>query len=88
MSDRLAAAVAELVAALRDELRAEAPVPDRLHSIADTADRLGIGRSKVYSLIAAGRLRSLNIGDRRLVSSGAIGDYIAQAEQRTTPEAA
>jgi excisionase family DNA binding protein len=83
MTDRLAAAVAELVDALRDELRAE-PAPDRLLDIAATAEALSIGRSKVYGEIAAGRLRSLQIGDRRLVSSSAIADYIGS---KSPPEA-
>ena len=81
MSDRLAAAVAELVDALRQELNAEAqPGPDRLYSVADAADLLAVGRSKLYAELNAGRLRSVSIGDRRLVSSGAIADYIAAAQ--------
>lgn len=77
--DRLAAAVAELVAALRDDLRVEAvPAgPDRLMSIDEAADVLGIGRSCLYGEIGAGRLGSVKVGRRRLVPSGAIHDYIA-----------
>ena len=80
MSDRLAAAVAELVAALRAEIdAAERPTaPDRLLSIDEAAAMLGIGRSLAYQEIAAGRLRSLLVGRRRLVPAGAIATYIAE----------
>jgi excisionase family DNA binding protein len=84
MADRLAAAVAELVEALRDELRqADAqPTPDRLLSIPDAADALGVGRTLVYTLIARGELRSVKLGKRRLVPSSAIA---AWAPARNAP---
>lgn len=50
MSDRLALAVAELVAALRAEIAAEAgpaDAPDRLLSVAEAAAMLGLGRAPV-----------------------------------------
>jgi excisionase family DNA binding protein len=37
-------------------------------SIVDTATRIGIGRSKVYDLLNAGKLKSIKIGRRRLVT--------------------
>lgn len=81
MSDRLAAAIAELVEALREELRAEAEsgprTPDRLYSIPEAAERMGIGRSLVYAEIAAGRLRSVKVGRRRLVPASAIDERAA-----------
>ena len=69
MSDRLAAAIAELTEALRAELAADTavPVPDRLLSVTETAEMLGIGRSATYQAITAGRLHSIRIGRRRLV---------------------
>ncbi len=78
MSARLEAAIAELAAALRDELRTD-DGPDRLLSIDETAAALGIGRSKTYGLIASGQLRSLKVGDRRLVSGSALRRFIEQA---------
>ena len=49
-------------------------------ALAAAADALrAVGRSLVYDLIAAGRVRSLRVGRRRLVPSGAIADYIAGA---------
>ncbi len=85
MTSRLSAAIGELVDALREELSAGHPTePDKLLSVDEAATALGVGRSKVYGELAAGRLRSLRIGDRRLVPSGAIRDYVAQLG---TPEA-
>ena len=87
MSDRSAAlvAAADALSAAADALRAIALAgepdggPDRLLSVDEAADMLGIGRSRLYDEIAAGRLRSLRVGRRRLVPSGAIGEYIAEA---------
>ena len=76
MSDPLAAAIAELVEALRDELRAEAPAAERLLSIAETADRLSVGRTRVYAEMGAGRLRSLKSGRRRLIPESAIAAFL------------
>jgi excisionase family DNA binding protein len=38
-----------------------------LCSITDAAKALGLGRSKLYELIAEGRLETVTIGRRRLV---------------------
>ena len=83
MSDRLAAAVAEFVDALRAEMAAEArpaDMPDRLLSVAEAGSALGIGRSATYGEIAAGRLASLSIGRRRLVPAAALRQYIEDRE--------
>ena len=81
MSARLDAALAELAAAIRDEVRAEldtaAPAPDRLLSIDEAAAALGLGRTALYSEIAAGRARSVKVGRRRLIPAGAIAEFIA-----------
>jgi excisionase family DNA binding protein len=78
MSDRLATAVMELVAALRDEMASERRPserePDRLLSIEQAARALGIGRTALYSEIGAGRVRSVKVGRRRLVPSSAISE--------------
>ena len=83
MSSRLDAAFAELVEALREELRTEAAVdprtPDRLLSIPEAATMLGIGRTATYAEIEAGRLRSVKVGRRRLVPASAVTDRIAAA---------
>lgn len=41
--------------------------PD-LMSVVEAARRLGIGRTKIYELIESGRLPSVKIGKRRLIS--------------------
>jgi excisionase family DNA binding protein len=78
--DRIEAATRELVAALRDELatRQEA-APARLLTIPDAADALSIGRSTLYEEIAAGRLRSVKVGRRRLIPAESVAAYIGTA---------
>lgn len=79
MEDRIEVAVRGLVDALRDELAATAnqPTPDRLLDLRTASDLLGIGRSHLYGEMAAGRLRSIKVGRRRLIPSGALAAYIA-----------
>jgi excisionase family DNA binding protein len=76
MSDRLRTAVSELVAVLRDEIASEVGAreraPDRLLSIQEAAQALGVGRTALYSEIGAGRIRSIKVGRRRLVPASAI----------------
>lgn len=74
-------AVRGLVDALRAELTTTSndPEPDRLLSIPDAADALGIGRSMLYGEISAGRIRTLKVGRRRLVPSTAVREYIETA---------
>lgn len=79
MSDRLATAIIELVAALREEVAAEhrspGAEPERLLSVDQAAQALGIGRMALYSEIWAGRLRSVKVGRRRLIPSSAITEF-------------
>ena len=75
-------AVQALAAALLAATRAHEPDPagpDRLYSIDEAARLLSIGRSALYGELSAGRLRSLKIGRRRLVPSGAIAEYVRDA---------
>ena len=80
MTQRLTLAIAELVEALREELRTEAGgdqrSPDRLLSIDEAADALGIGRTRAYREIQDGRLRTVTVGRRRLVPASAIDEFI------------
>lgn len=75
-SSRLEAALVELAEAIREEIRSElepaAPGPERLLSIPEAAEALGIGRTLVYDLIASGRLRTVKVGRRRLVPASSI----------------
>jgi excisionase family DNA binding protein len=75
------AAVDALVAVILTAVTEAVPAgtPDRLLSVDEAAAALGIGRSRLYDEIAAQRVRSVKVGRRRLVPSGAIADYIAAA---------
>lgn len=80
MSDRLTAAIEELVAALRAEVLRPEPRPERLLSVTQAAEALDIGRTLVYREIAAGRLRSVKIGRRRLIPETAMAVYMGLEE--------
>jgi len=74
-------AVAQLAAALLAAVRATeatSGAADRLLSVDEAGRQLVIGRSALYAELAAGRLRSLKVGRRRLVPSGAIAGYVAR----------
>lgn len=73
------ALVAALLAAVRAEAATGDTAPDRLLSVDDAADLLGVVRSTAYQEMQAGRLRSVKVGRRRLVSAGAVQDYIRAA---------
>jgi excisionase family DNA binding protein len=79
MSDRLDTAVRELVEALRDEVRTEAPheASPPLLSVAEAAARAGVGRTFVYNAISSGRLRSHKLGRRRLVGSADLDAWLS-----------
>jgi excisionase family DNA binding protein len=77
-------AVDELVAAILAAIAESAPVgnvPDRLLSIDEAARAFGIGRSRLYDEIGAGRLRSIKVGGRRLIAAASIADFIAAGQR-------
>lgn len=83
MSERLEAAIRELAAAIRDEVAGAAdptPAPARLLDVDEAAAILAIGRTALYGLIDSGRLTSLKVGRRRLISTAAIAAYIADQQ--------
>ncbi|WP_199421595.1 helix-turn-helix domain-containing protein [Actinotalea solisilvae] len=49
----------------------------RLFNITEAAAVLGIGRSKLYELIAAGEIRTVHIGRLCKVPVGAIDEFLA-----------
>jgi excisionase family DNA binding protein len=53
----------------------------RLLSIKQTCRILGIGRTRVYALLAEGRLASVTIGRRRLIPLRAIEALLAALER-------
>ena len=79
---RLEAALAELAAAIREEVVAApaSPAPDRLLGVTEAADALGIGRSATYAELQAGRLRSVKVGRRRLIPAAALASFIADRQ--------
>jgi len=50
----------------------------------DAGHALGVGRTKMFELIASGELTSVRVGRRRLIPATAIRDYVDRllAEQR------
>ena len=77
-SPRLHAAIAELVAAIMEEVRS-VPVHEtstRLLSMTEAADALGVGRASLYQLFGTDGLRSIKVGRRRLVPATAIQEFI------------
>ncbi|MBF6285409.1 helix-turn-helix transcriptional regulator [Nocardia cyriacigeorgica] len=53
---------------------------ERLHRIPEACAALGIGRSYLYELMGAGRIRSVKVGRRRLVPESAIQEFIEQLD--------
>jgi excisionase family DNA binding protein len=47
-----------------------------LLTVKDAASILGIGRSTVYELIYAGRIRSVKIGSSRRIRRGDLDDFV------------
>jgi len=48
-----------------------------LYTVVETAEILGISRTKVYSLLTSGSLESVHIGRLRRIPTDAISDYVA-----------
>jgi excisionase family DNA binding protein len=51
--------------------------PKLAFSIAETCEALGLGKTTIYGLIASGRLDTLRIGGRRLVTAASIHSLLA-----------
>jgi excisionase family DNA binding protein len=50
---------------------------DQLPALEQVQERLGVGRSTVFELIASNKLRSVKVGRRRLVPEQSLRDFIA-----------
>lgn len=57
-----------------------AQINPRLHPVESVMDRLCLGRSTVFNLMASGELRSVKVGRRRLVPESAIVEFIGRLE--------
>ncbi|CAN7352893.1 helix-turn-helix domain-containing protein [Pseudoxanthomonas sp. LjRoot143] len=49
------------------------------NSIATVAKRIGISKSGVYNLLAAGQLRSFKIGHRTLIAESELQRFVARS---------
>jgi excisionase family DNA binding protein len=57
----------------------------RLNSIKDIVARTRLSRSKLYQEMDSGRLQSVKIGRRRLITESALVDYITTLVEVGTP---
>jgi excisionase family DNA binding protein len=58
---------------------------DRLLKVGEVVGRLGLSRSKVFSLLANGDIPSLTIGRSRRVSRSALARFVEQREADSRP---
>lgn len=59
-----------------------------LHPVADAAEILGVGRSTIYRLIAAGEIGTVKIGRRTLVAQTELERYAATLDADAHAETA
>jgi excisionase family DNA binding protein len=59
-----------------------------LLTLKETAVALRVGRSKLYELMAAGKLRSVKIGGSRRISATALAEFVAALEAGDEGDAA
>jgi excisionase family DNA binding protein len=59
-----------------------------LNSIKDVVTRTRLSRSKVYEELANGRLKSVKVGRRRLVTESALIDYVEHLVAATPSDGA
>lgn len=48
------------------------------YAVNDLVDALGIGRTKIYTEIASGRLKAKKLGSRTLIPAESVRAYLAQ----------
>lgn len=58
----------------------------RLYTIPETAKALGIGRTTVYELLAAGELKRVKVGTRALIHADCIDGFVARLMAEQHPE--
>ena len=56
-------------------------------SITETCERLGVGRTTVYGLIAEGELESVKVGRRRLIPASSPAAYLERLAAAARREA-
>ena len=60
----------------------EAPIPPMLLTVAQVSEVLGLGRTKVYELIACERLPVIRFGRAVRISRDSLQQWIEQREQQ------
>jgi excisionase family DNA binding protein len=68
--------------ARESRMRTATSAPKLLLTAVEAAEQLGVSRTKVYELMAAGMLRSIHIGRLRRVPVDALRDFIGEMELR------
>ena len=61
------------------------PPAKLLLTVENVAEMLNVGRSKLYSYILSGQLRSVKIGRRRLIPPDAVHEFVAKLQQESRP---
>ena len=64
------------------------PKEPMLLTLKETAVALRLGRSKLYELMAAGKLRSVKIGGSRRIPATALAEFVAALEAQEEGDAA
>lgn len=54
-----------------------------LHSVSETAQRLSLGRTKVYELISDGRLQLVKVGRKSLITETSIEAFVTSLVEAT-----
>jgi len=62
------------------------PAPKLLLKVEEVSEMLNLGRSKLYSYILSGQLRSVKIGRRRLIPPDAVQEFVDGLEAATQRE--
>lgn len=58
------------------------------HQVTEAARRLGIGRSLMYELIKAGRIKAIKIHSRTVITDAELRRFLAEAEAEAARQVA
>ncbi|GMV28576.1 MAG: hypothetical protein AMXMBFR59_07010 [Rhodanobacteraceae bacterium] len=61
---------------MKDHMRS-AQVPKLAYTVREFCVSSGIGRSRIYELIAAGKLKTVKLGRSRLITAEAANEFVA-----------
>jgi excisionase family DNA binding protein len=63
------------------------PIPPLLLRFEEAGRVLGVGRTKVFELVAAGELEAVSIGSARRIPTQALAEYVAHLRAEAHEEA-